>query len=86
MQNNGGGALCAGADPFAPVILVGEAAARPADVGDLQVSQCGDHVVADAASVRNGRIGANPDAFIKSVAEILGELAEDVAIDLRAGF
>ena len=25
-------------------------------------------------------------AFIKTVAEILGELAEDVAIDLRTGF
>ena len=75
----------AGADSVAPVVLVGEAAARPADVRHLERLQRGDDVVADAAGVGDGRVGADPDAFVDAVAEVFGELAEDIAVDLRAG-
>ena len=33
-----------------------------------------------------GDSGPNPDALVEAVAEILGKLSEEVAIDLRAGF
>ena len=74
------------ADAVAPVVFVGEAAARPADVRHLQRLERGDDVVADAARVRDAGVRADPDALVDAVAEMLGELAEDVAVDLRPGF
>ena len=41
-------ALLARADAVLPVVLVGEAAAGPAQHGDVELLQGGDHVVADA--------------------------------------
>ena len=73
------------ADSFAPVVLVGKAAARPADVGHLQRPKGGHNVLADSARVRNRGIRANPDALVKAMPEILRELAEEVAVDLRSG-
>src|SRR5580658_6784801 len=67
------------------MILVAKAAARPADVGHLQSSQRGHHVIADPARVRNWGIWANPDALVKAVSEIFRKLAEEVAVDLRSG-
>ena len=54
--------------------------------GTLQRLQRGDDVVADAAGVGDGGVGADPDALVDAVAEMLGELAEEVAVDLRARF
>jgi hypothetical protein len=42
-------------------------------------------IVTDSTGIGDGRVRANPDAFVQTVTEILGELAEDVAIDFRAG-
>jgi hypothetical protein len=75
--------LVARPDAVAPVIFVGEAAARPAHVGNLDGLQRGDHVVADAAGVGDLRFRAHPDAFINAATEVLGKLAEDIAVDLR---
>ena len=33
-----------------------------------------------------GEPGADPDALVNAVAKVFGELAEDIAVDLRAGF
>src|SRR4029453_13189336 len=73
------------ADALAPVVFVGEAAARPANVRHLDRLQRGDDVIADAASIRNRGIRADPYTLISAVAEMLGELAENVAVDLRSG-
>ena len=73
------------ADAVAPVIFISEAAAGPAHVRYLHRLQRGDDVVADAARIRDLGVRADPDAFINAVAEMLGELAEDVAVDFRAG-
>src|SRR5262245_8529725 len=73
------------ADAFAPVIFIGEASAGPAHVGHLQCFECGDNVVTDSARVWNLGICADPDAFVNTVAEVFGELAEEVAVNLRAG-
>ena len=72
-------------DPVAPVIFVGEAASGPAYVRHINRFQRGDHIVANAACIRNGGIGADPDAVVNAVSEMLGELPEKIAVDLRAG-
>ena len=74
------------ADPVAPVIFVGEAASGPAHVRHLNRFQCGNHIVANAACIRNCGIGADPDPVVNAVPEMLGELPEKIAIDFRAGF
>jgi hypothetical protein len=63
------------------VILVGEAAAGPADVGNFEFPKCGDHVIPDPARIRNRRIGTDPNALVESVSKILSKLSEEVAID-----
>ena len=73
-------------DPVAPVIFVGEAASRPAHVRHVNRFQRGDHIVANAACIRNRGIGADPDPVINAVSEVLGKLPEKIAVDLRAGF
>ena len=77
--------LLARADAVAPVILVGEAPARPAQLRHGERLQRGKHVVAVAPRVGNGRIHANPDALVDTAAEMLGELAVDGLVDDRAG-
>ena len=45
----------------------------------------GDDIVAIAARVGNRGVLADPDAFVDAATEMLGELAVDVATDLRPG-
>src|SRR5690606_39907251 len=78
-------ALFARSDAVAPVVLVGEAAARPAHHRHLQFLQRGQHVVAVPTGVGDFRVLADPDAAVDAVAQVLGELAEDVAADGLAG-
>ncbi len=78
------GALLARADAVLPVVLVGEAPARPAQHGCLDPPKRRDHVVADATGVRDRRLGPHPDAFVDAPAEVLGEVAVDVAVDHNA--
>src|ERR1019366_8914570 len=73
-------------DPVAPVRSVGEAASGPAYVWHMNRFQCGNHVVADAACVRNCGIGTDPDTVVNAMSEMLGELPEQIAVDLRTGF
>src|SRR5262249_52056628 len=58
----------------------------PANVRHLDCPQRRNHIIADAAGIRDRGIRTNPDAFINSMTEMLGKLAEDVPIDLRSGF
>ncbi len=76
--------LVARADAFAPVIFIREAAARPTHHRHFQFLQRLDDVVAIAARVRNLRVLADPDSLVDAVAQVLRELAIDVAIDLGA--
>ncbi|GEM_PF-6546370 len=73
------------ADAVAPMVLVGEAAARPAHHRHVQLLERGHHVLAPAARVGNGRIGPDPHAAVDAGAEVLGELAVDMAVDQRSG-
>src|SRR5690606_20420050 len=79
------GAAAFRTDPVAPVVFVGEASARIADIGNLESLQRVDHVRAYPANVGDVGIGPYPDAAIDAGAEVLGELAEDVPADPGAG-
>src|SRR5690349_10634081 len=77
---------CSTSDAFAPVILISKTTAGPTYVWDLECFERGDNVVTNAARVWNLRLRTNPEAFIHTMTEVLCELAEDVAVDLWAGF
>ena len=80
------GRFSRGPMPSLPVVLVGEAAARPAEDGDVELLQRRDDVVADAARVGDRRVLADPDALVDAAAEVLGEVAVDVPVDDRPGW
>jgi hypothetical protein len=61
--------LRAGADPVPPVVLVGEAAAWPAQVRDVQRPQCLDDVGPDAVDVRDLGVGADEEAAVDAAAK-----------------
>src|SRR3954447_2406079 len=73
-------------DPVAPVILVGKTAARPAYVRYMQRFQGGNHIVANAPRVWDRRVTADPDSFVNAMSEMLGELPEKIAVNLRTRF
>ena len=66
------------------MIFIGEAASGPANVRHLYRFQRSDNIVANPPCIRDFGIAANPNAFINAVSKMLGELPEDVAVDLRA--
>src|SRR6185503_12521265 len=62
---------------------VREAAAGPANVRHVQLLQRRHDIVADTSRVRNVRARTDPYTFIDPSPEMLGELSEDLAADLR---
>ena len=72
----------AGADAIHPVVLIGEAAARPAQHGDLAGAQSVDDVGTDAAQAGyGGGVFADPDATVNAAAEMFCEVAVNMAAD-----
>jgi len=61
---------------------VGEAAARPAEVGDFQFFQGIQHVVPIALCIGYFGFGADPKPAIDTGPEVFGELAVDMFADL----
>jgi hypothetical protein len=76
------GPLFARADAIAPVVVVGKAAARPAEVGDVQFFKRGDDVGADTLGIGGRRIFADPQAVVDAAAQMLGKMAVDMPADL----
>ena len=74
-------ALLPEADPVHPVVLVGEAAARPAEDRRLQLLQGFDDVDADAPDIGDRRVLAHPHAFVDAAPEVLGEVPVDLPAD-----
>ena len=64
------------------MIFVAEAAARPADIGDVERAQGGDDVAADAADMGDRRIAADPDAAVNAGAEMLGNLLGRLLVEI----
>ena len=79
------GTQLARADPVAPVVVVGEAAARPAQVRDADAAQRLHHVEADPALVRGRGALPHPESAVDAAPQVLGEVAVDVAGDGGAG-
>src|SRR5699024_9353699 len=79
------GAVLARPDAVLPVVLVGEAAAGPAQVRDLQRAQRLDHVVADPARVGDLGALAHEEPAVDAAAQVLGEVAVEMAADGGAG-
>ncbi len=79
------GPLLRRAHPILPVVLIGEAAARPAQVGSLDLAEGSNDVVANAARVRDGGLGSDPQAVIDAAAEVLGKVPVEVPADHGAG-
>ena len=74
-----------GPDAFPPVILVGEASARPPHDGHFDRAERVDGVAADAVLVRDAGVGADPQALVDAAAEMLRELSIDATVDRWLG-
>src|SRR6266851_1291016 len=68
------------ADPVAPVIPVGKAAAGPAEIRGADPLHVVHELLADSVHVRYGRVPAHPHAIVDDTPEVLDE----VPIDMRA--
>src|SRR5579871_607470 len=77
-------ALGARTDAVAPIIEIGETPARPADHRDMDFPERLHHILAIAMDVGDLAVFPHPDAFIDAAPQMLGELAEDVAVDFRS--
>ena len=69
-----------GANAVHPVIFISEAAAWPAQVGNLDGAQSLHHIVANAACVGNGGVLAHPHVAVDAPAQVLGEMPVDVPV------
>src|SRR5665213_1359813 len=68
------GALGGRTDAVAPVIIVGEAAAGPAEHGHAKFLEVIDRGAANAVDVGHRRVLADPDAAIDARAQMFGEV------------
>src|SRR5688572_1555835 len=79
------GPVTFGTDAVLPVVFVGEAAARPAEVGDGDLPQRLHDVESDALVVGDGAVVAHIEAAVDTAAQMLGEVAIEVPADHRPG-
>ena len=73
------------ANALAPVIFIGEAATGPTNVRHLDRFQSANNIIANPTRILDLGIWPDPNAFINAVSQMLGELPENVAVDLRTG-
>ena len=71
-------AVCLRADAVLPVVLVGKAAARPAQVGNVQLLECLDYGLVVAMDVGNGGLFSHPETAINAPSKVLREVPVDV--------
>src|SRR6185295_19792837 len=71
-------------DAVTPVVLVGEAAAGPAQHRHFELPERGQYVGAIAAGVGDRGAFAHPDAFVDIAAKVFHELPVQGRIDGRA--
>ncbi len=68
-------------DTVPPVVRVGEAAPRPAEIRDAKTGKRLHHVASDTARIRDRGIFTDPDPFIDASAQVLREVSIDVPRD-----
>ena len=78
-------ALVTRANAILPVIIVSEAAARPANDRRFQAAQSLYDICAEATHIRDGRILTDPDAIINAPTEVLGKVPIDIGVDCGDG-
>ena len=76
------GTILLGTDTIHPVVVVGKAAAGPAEYGNLQGFQGLEHILTVAVDVRDLGVFAHPETAVDTAAQVLGELSVDLAINL----
>src|SRR5689334_17068681 len=69
------------ADAILPVVVVGKAAAGPADRRGTHGLQRGHHVVTEAAGMRDGRVLPDPASLLDTAAQMLHKMTIDVRLD-----
>ena len=72
-------------DPVLPMVLVGEASARPAEDGYFHLPQGFYDIGTVPVNIGNFRIRSNPDPVINASAKVFGKMAVDIAVDGVAG-
>jgi hypothetical protein len=77
--------LVARSDAVAPVVLVGEAAARPPHHHAAQPPYMLDQAAANSVNVGHFRLWADPDAVVDDAADVLGEVAVNRRLDRADG-
>ena len=75
------GPVFLGADPVHPMVLVGEAAAGPAEHRHFQGLESFQDVGPIAIYIGDGGIRSHPDTFVDAPAQMLGELAVNLGRD-----
>src|SRR5215813_7052858 len=74
------------ADAVAPMIAIGEAPARPAQIRSADSLHVFNELFANPVNVRNLGITSHPDAVIDHTAEMLDEMPVKMRVDDRAWF
>src|SRR5581483_2161142 len=75
---------CTWTDPIAPVILVRETTARPADVRNVKLTEGGDHIITKTMGIGDWRVLSDPDTLVDSMTQVLGKLTVNVAVNFRS--
>jgi hypothetical protein len=68
------------------MVFIGETTTGPAQDGNFYSLERGNDVVANAAGVWNRTFLADPKPLVNTVAQVLGELTVDIAIDCGTRF
>jgi hypothetical protein len=73
--------LIFGPNPILPVVVIRKAPARPPQIRNLNLTEGGNDIVADAAGIGDGRIFANPEAVINAASQMFRKVPIDMAIN-----
>ncbi len=74
-------ALIFRANTIAPMINIGETAARPTQIGCIDFAKRLHHIRANPPDIGNWGIFTDPDSIVDATAEMFGKMAIDVAVD-----
>jgi hypothetical protein len=66
------------------MVFIRKTAAGPAHDGYVQLAQCSDDVVAEAAYVRNRGVFTDPDSFLDASTQVFRKLSVNMAVDFGA--
>ena len=68
-------------DTVTPVVFVGKATARPAQIRYINMFKSGDNIVPHSVRIRNLRVFPYPKAIIDTSSQMFGKLSVDMSAD-----